>query len=653
MQACRTAPLWFLVVLCVPRLTAAQCETGEFPSTYALIQRAIFENRGCTNAICHGESRAAGLDLRAAASYDALVDVDATSVPGHKRVTAAQKDQSLLWLNLAAKTYPDLYRSPLRPMPLDPLPALAENELEAVRLWIETGAPREGVIPGTDTLLDACLPPPEPLEAKPLDPPAPGTGIQVRMPRWVLPARTEHEVCFVSYYDISDQVPAEFRGPSGTTFRFKRNQVRQDPLSHHLIVSLYTGATPPSSPVWGSFTCRGGPREGEPCDPVDLEFCGPDGACATDPIVGVACINQPPEDSGFNQIGFSGTQETGYEFNYFPGVYGELPLQGMLLWNSHAFNLTDKPGKLDAWLNFDFAAPAEQETPARSIFNMDQIFKMQVPAFTSQEVCSWHVLPRNAHLYELSSHAHQRNKRFRTFNGAWRCEGGAHGGQPCSPLEADAGAPDLCAGAACVADRNVYVGDCDRSETVTVNELISAVGHALNDTLPAACDAIDLDDSGRITVDELQRAVRTALTQLPQAAPRDGAASLLYTNLLYNDPLILRFDPPMVFAASAADDRTLTYCGLYDNGYADPATVKRRATSPPAGFGIGGPCQIPTGCTAGNVGAACAGGNEAARNASCDSAAGAGDGECDACVLTGGVTTEDEMFILMGEYYVP
>ena len=30
-----------------------------------------------------------------------------------------------------------------------------------------------------------------------------------------------------------------------------------------------------------------------------------------------------------------------------------------------------------------------------------------------------------------------------------------------------------------------------------------------------------------------------------------------------------------------------------------------------------------------------------------------GDGECDACPLRGGVTTEDEMFILIGAYFTP
>ena len=36
----------------------------------------------------------------------------------------------------------------------------------------------------------------------------------------------------------------------------------------------------------------------------------------------------------------------------------------------------------------------------------------------------------------------------------------------------------------------------------------------------------------------------------------------------------------------------------------------------------------------------------------CDSSPGAGDGVCDACPVVGGVTTEDEMFLLLGNYYL-
>ena len=53
---------------------------------------------------------------------------------------------------------------------------------------------------------------------------------------------------------------------------------------------------------------------------------------------------------------------------------------------------------------------------------------------------------------------------------------------------------------------------------------------------------------------------------------------------------------------------------------------------------------------AGQIGAACNGIDD---NETCDSAPGAGDGWCDACAITGGESTENEMFMLLGGYYVP
>ena len=40
------------------------------------------------------------------------------------------------------------------------------------------------------------------------------------MPKWILQPHSESEVCFASYYDVTDQVPAEFHGANGTTFRW-------------------------------------------------------------------------------------------------------------------------------------------------------------------------------------------------------------------------------------------------------------------------------------------------------------------------------------------------------------------------------------------------------------------------------------------------
>ncbi len=651
-----TVGVFGLASLTAPAVQAATCDSGTFDSTFALIQKVVFENHGCSSSVCHGSAASGGLNLEPEHAYANLVDVAAETVPGWLRVHTGSKDQSLLWLNLASKTFPSQYHAPLRAMPLDPVPALSANELELVSRWIEVGAPRDGVVSGTADLVDACLPPPKPLEIAPLPPPAPGTGVQIHMPRWELPAHSENEVCYASYYDVTDQVPVELRQPNGT-FRYKGFEMRQDPLSHHLIVNRYNGTASPNDPAWGPYRCRGGARDGETCDPLDLAFCGEGSGCATDFERTFACFGfGPPGLPG--SVGLNGgvlvSQQTVETLSYADGVYNELPMKGIIKWNSHAFNLTDTAGKLEGWINFEFATPDEQRTPSRGIFNTSKLFAMNVPAFSTQEICSTEELPPNAHLYELTSHTHKRGKRFRTFAGSWRCQGGSKDNIACSPFGPDFDSPDLCAGAPCASTERVPFGDCDRDGSVGINEVIAAVNVALGNMPIESCQDGDGNGDGAVSVDELIVSINAALGSPPAPRPRDPQASLLYVNLVYNDPLQLRFNPPHVYpgVASSADERTLTFCSLYDNGFTNPAEVKRKSTSPipPLSF-AGGPCNIPTNCTNGLVGQPCSGTGAAARNASCDSTA--GDGKCDACPLKGGETTEDEMDILMGSFYVP
>jgi hypothetical protein len=376
-------------VLCAASARSEDCN-AQFTSTFEAIEKVIFKDRGCTNSGCHNASVAPHfLDLRPGQAYDNLVDKPSRSVPGWERVRRGEKDLSLLFINVAAGVDPDNYQAPLgRPMPIG-LEPIRSDDLDALRKWIEAGAPRDITVPGTANLLDACLPPPKPIQIEPLPPPAAGTGVQIHMPRWILPKQSESEVCYASYYDVTDQVPEEFREPNGT-FRYNRHQVRQDPLSHHLIVNLYTGNAAPTAPVWGAFKCRGGPKDGQSCNPRDIGFCGASpeagrGECANAPMKSIACLGQPnlPADSGtgLNSNGFTGAQETATTIELAEGVYAEVPLQGMIIWNSHAFNLTDEDAKVEAWLNFEFAPAEEQVYPLRGVFNTDEIFSMNVPAF--------------------------------------------------------------------------------------------------------------------------------------------------------------------------------------------------------------------------------------------------------------------------------
>jgi hypothetical protein len=177
---------------------------------------------------------------------------------------------------------------------------------------------------------------------------------------------------------------------------------------------------------------------------------------------------------------------------------------------------------------------------------------------------------------------------------------------------------------------------------VSVDELVTGLGMAMDGRGIEHCPRFDWNADGRITIDELVAAVEAATG--PRL--RDPEDSLLYTSTTYADPLVLALNPPLRLGAtlSTVEERTLTYCGLYDNGFTNPDEVKRLSRVP-----ANSTCS-PTHCAEGLVGERCGQGSSQQRDQSCDSSAGAGDGFCDACSAGFGVTTDDEMFVLVGSY---
>lgn len=641
-----------LVLIAAAPAVAQECEKT-YDSTFDLIQDVIFEAKGCTSVTCHsGAAPAGGLDLTEGNSYDQLIDqrvqsIATTPSSNLRRVVPTSKINSLLWLNLAAAVLPDDWSAPLRPMPLGGFAPLTLNELELVREWLEYGATRNGVVPGAAELVDACSEPPGRLEVEPLAPPAEGTGVQLRAPHQVLPPTSERETCFVSYYDLRGQIPAESLSPDGKQLRFKNIEARQDPLSHHAVVMLYEGTTPIESPVWGPFACRGGAMDGVACSPRDQGFCGDDSICGSQPVNSLACIGfgdgkagiGTGEDTLFNTMASSLAVDA--------GIYAEIPVEGMLVWNSHAFNVSEDPAKLDIWINLYFARPEDQQHLLERFVDISQIGKMKPPAYGADQVCHHSVIHDGARLLDITSHTHKRGIKFEAFEGRFACAGGANDGQPCTPFgpEPDFPVDDLCAGAPCEAPRTPRSGDCDGDLAVGINELITGVGIALEVRPMSDCPRFDSDSDGRVAISELVGAVQFALA--PEL--RDGEESLLYTTLTYADPLVRQFLPPKSLAPRGAfpAERTITFCAVYDNGFTDPDEVKRRSTSP-----NNSGC-FPTHCAEGEVGRPCQGSFDEERNASCDSSPGAGDGFCDACTADFGVTTDDEMFVLTGSYYIP
>jgi hypothetical protein len=136
-----------------------------------------------------------------------------------------------------------------------------------------------------------------------------------------------------------------------------------------------------------------------------------------------------------------------------------------------------------------------------------------------------------------------------------------------------------------------------------------------------------------------------------------------YKSYDYADPLYQRFsgDEIPAFDSPNAEDRTFKYCSVWDNGESNPAEVRRDSIKPDAetcefvaafapiaqqaGLGL-----TPCGCEPEER--SCFGGpNEGVACNGDDSVCGEG-GICDACPAGGGVTTEEEMFILLGSFYI-
>jgi hypothetical protein len=579
--------------------TGAKCNAD---STFGQVQQQIFEAQGCTASACHGEQTQGGLDLRPENAYASLVNVDASSGE-YVRVFPGEQDLSLLYQKVAAKTE----GFDLGPLGISggAMPTgegvLSENDLGLLRAWIRGGAPENDVVEGSEQFASCQLEGDiAPNKIQPLPPPAVDKGIQLYSGGWDIPAESEREVCFVTYYDYSDQIPEEFKvpcgadqgGPDRDCFPYNDVLLAQDPQSHHSIVEFYIPPEDkpeqwdPTHPSWKNWSCLGGANAGERCNPGSDE-CGERGQCATAPETTVACINYSngPGEMG-TVAGLFGradvrqnlatAQEATFREDYPPNVYSLMPVQGFVLWDSHAFNLTRRSTSLEQWMNLEFATADETIYPRRQIFEADDLFGMgRIEAYSSTEACGSFTIPQYGQLLTLSSHTHRFGKEF-------------------------------------------------------------YVWYPPN----AVCDN---DEPG-------QECVR------PTGEPD-------YESFDYADPLYQRFtgDSVMAFDSANPEDRTFTYCAFWDNGESNPSEVRRESIRPEAetcdfvdtvaviaqAFGIDifecGCAPEERSCFGGpNQGMACNGD---------DSVCGEG-GVCDACPAGGGVTTEEEMFLLLGSYYV-
>ena len=523
----------------------------EYASTYEAVQKRVFEGGGCTSDVCHGSSKQGGLQLTADVAYRSIFERPSTEST-LKLIEPGDNDRSWLWMKLAANTKPGSVQISGSPMPLGRA-AISEQDLELLSLWIYAGAPETGTVRGTEELLGACLPPVEPITIKPLEAPAADVGVQFVLPEWDLPAASEHELCMATYYDITDQVPREFQDPSGQMFRFYAFELLQDPQSHHLLLyysplNFQPGGIDPHDPSFGAWTCHGGANDGGSCEPTERNSCGAEGVCASAAEPSFACSGYGPPSPGRPAEIMGGAGQAQAYLPFREGVFSQIPMKGLIYWNTHAFNTTAKDTKMHGRINYIYAK--EQRYPVSRISVFDAIFKPNNPPFTVEPFCNDTVFPVGSRIFHLFAHMHSHGKHF------W--------------------------------------------------------------------------------------------ANLPADGPQ------IYETFSYQDPTQQYYDPPLELDSPDPKQRTIRYCGVYNNGVNEDGSfnvekVTRASRVPTSAQQSLGRCK-PTACVNdGAVGLACNGKND---NATCDTSPGAGDGLCDACRITGGESTQNEMFVLFGAMYI-
>jgi hypothetical protein len=89
-----------------------------------------------------------------------------------------------------------------------------------------------------------------------------------------------------------------------------------------------------------------------------------------------------------------------------------IPVAGIMVWNSHAFNITPEPTTNEQWLRFFYAPADEQRYLLHDFFHVRDIFIMAVPPFERREYCTTLTFEPGTRLFELMSHTHKRGDLF-------------------------------------------------------------------------------------------------------------------------------------------------------------------------------------------------------------------------------------------------
>lgn len=367
-------------------------------SAYHDIQEYVFD-KSCANSVCHAApANSAGLSLAYGLSYDALVGVvpqnSAAAAAGMKLVDPENPENSFLLTKLIGPESADQGSR----MPFGG-GLIHDAKIDAIRTWIEAGAPETGKVPGIGDL--GVLRDPDEIFEPPAPPP-PGQGYQLRLPQFKIEPGTEREVYYAT--QIRD---ANGNSVEGDIF-INRVEIFYPAGSHHFIMyrmteeglakGLLENGIIPDISVNPEDTFR------------ELDTDNPD------PVFGVF---------GGDRLFVVGTQTDDTLFQFPEGVGLRLPGDTVYDLNSHYINLLGDETLIgETYVNIYTIPEAEVKYEAVEIFVSNRSINVP-PGTTRVAKLTWYVedeLITRKHdpnselsVFLLTSHMHRHGELFEIF----------------------------------------------------------------------------------------------------------------------------------------------------------------------------------------------------------------------------------------------
>ena len=369
-------------------------------SAYHSIQEAVFE-KNCANSACHAApANAFGLNLTYGLSYEELIGVvpqnPAAAAAGMKLVDPGNPENSFLLTKLMGPTVAEQGAR----MPFGG-GVLHTGKIEAIRTWIEAGAPQTGRIAGIGDL--GVLRDPDEIFEAPAPPP-PGEGYQLHLPRFKIEPGTEREI----YY--ATQITDENGNPVEEDIFISRVEIFYPSGSHHFILYRLT------EEGLANGVRERGITPGIGVNPED-EFRELD---TDDP--------QVLGNFGVDRLFVVATQTDDTLFEFPEGVGFRLPGDTIYDLNSHYINLLGDETLIgETYVNIYTIPEEEVRYEAVEIFVSNRSINVP-PGTTRVAKMTWYVedeLERRGHdlsttlnVFLLTSHMHRHGELFEIFQGS-------------------------------------------------------------------------------------------------------------------------------------------------------------------------------------------------------------------------------------------